>query len=60
MYARISLSDRLIKSGATGAAFVNALDLEMKEIFRDAKDNLNRQMFGDGKGTLAKCTAMKQ
>ena len=59
LYARISLSDRLIKSGATGAAFVNALDLEMKEIFRDAKDNLNRQMFGDGKGTLAKCTAIE-
>jgi hypothetical protein len=59
LYARISLSDRLIKSGATGAAFVNALDLEMKEIFRDAKDNLNRQMFGDGTGALATCTAIE-
>lgn len=57
LYARISLSDRLIKSSATGASFVNALDLEMKEMFRDAKDNLNRQMFGDGTGTLARCTA---
>jgi len=56
LYARISLSDRLIKSSATGASFVNALDLEMKEMFRDAKDNLNRQMFGDGTGTLALCT----
>lgn len=59
LYARISLSDRLIKSSATGASFVNALDLEMKEIFRDAKDNLNRQMFGDGTGTLALCTAVE-
>lgn len=59
LYARISLSDRLIKSGMTGAAFVNALDLEMKEIFRDAKDNLNRQMFGDGTGALALCTAIE-
>ena len=58
LYARISLSDRLIKSSATGASFVNALDLEMKEMFRDAKDNLNRQMFGDGTGTLALCTAV--
>ena len=57
LYARISLSDRLIKSSATGASFVNALDLEMKEMFRDAKDNLNRQMFGNGTGTLALCTA---
>jgi hypothetical protein len=57
LYARISLSDRLIKSSATGASFVNALDLEMKEMFRDAKDNLNRQMFGDGTGKLALCTA---
>ena len=57
LYARISLSDRLIKSSATGASFVNALDLEMKEMFRDAKDNLNRQMFGDGTGTLALCAA---
>lgn len=60
LYARISLSDRLIKSSATGASFVNALDLEMKEMFRDAKDNLNRQMFGDGTGTLALCTAAAQ
>ena len=59
LYARISLSDRLIKSSATGASFVNALDLEMKEMFRDAKDNLNRQMFGDGTGTLALCTAIE-
>ena len=59
LYARISLSDRLIKSSATGASFVNALDLEMKEMFRDAKDNLNRQMFGDGTGTLALCTEVE-
>lgn len=59
LYARISLSDRLIKSSATGASFVNALDLEMREMFRDAKDNLNRQMFGDGTGTLALCTAVE-
>lgn len=52
-YARIGLSDRLIKSGKTGAAFVNALDLEMEEIFRDSKDSLNRQLFGDGKGILS-------
>lgn len=51
-YARIALSDRLIKTGKTGAAFVNALDLEMEECFRDSKDSLNRQLFGDGTGTL--------
>jgi len=51
-FARIALSERLIKSGKTGAAFVNALDLEMQEIFRDSKDSLNRQMFGDGTGVL--------
>lgn len=52
-FARIALTERLIKSGKTGAAFVNALDLEMKEIFRDSKDSLNRQMFGDGTGVMA-------
>lgn len=51
-YARIALSDRLIKSGKTGAAFINSLDLEMEEAFRDSKDSLNRQLFGDGTGTL--------
>ena len=51
-YARIALSDRLIKSGKTGAAFINALDMEMEECFRDSKDSLNRQLFGDGTGTL--------
>ena len=58
LYARISLSERLIRSAQSGAAFVDALDLEMKEIFRDAKDNLNRQMFGDGSGTMALATAI--
>jgi hypothetical protein len=59
LFSRISLSERLIKSSMGGAAFINALDLEMKEIFRDAKDNLNRQMFGDGTGTLALCTEIE-
>lgn len=52
-YARIALSDRLIKSSSGGASFINALDQEMNEIMRDAKDSLNRQMFGDGKGIMA-------
>ena len=49
----------MIKSGKTGAAFINSLDLEMEEAFRDSKDSLNRQLFGDGTGTLAKCTAIE-
>lgn len=52
-YARIALSDRLIKSSSGGASFVNALDQEMNEIMRDSKDSLNRQMFGNGKGAMA-------
>lgn len=53
-YARICLSDRLIKSSSGGASFINALDQEMNEIMRDSKDSLNRQIFGDGKGVMAK------
>ena len=52
-YARIALSDRIIKSSKTGASFISALDQEMNEILRDSKDSLNRQMFGDGRGVLA-------
>lgn len=51
-FGTIRLTDRAIKSGKTGAAFVDILSLEMEEQMRDSKDNLNRQMFGDGTGTL--------
>lgn len=51
--ARFAISERLIKSSSTDAAFVEALDLEMKEILRDSQDNLNVQLFGDGTGVRA-------
>lgn len=54
--ARFAISERLMKA-STGAAFVDALDLEMRELQRDSKDNYNVQMFGDGSGVRAAVTA---
>jgi len=51
-FGTIRLTDRAIKAGKTGAALVNILSTEMEQQMRDSKDNLNRQMFGDGTGTL--------
>ena len=53
--ARFAMTERLMRA-STGAAFVDALDLEMKELQRDSKDNYNVQMFGDGSGVRATVT----
>ncbi len=55
--ARFAITERLIRA-SQGAAFVDALDLEMKELQRDSKDNYNVQMFGDGSGIRATVTAV--
>lgn len=55
--ARFAMSEKLMRASSV-AAFVDALDLEMKELQRDSKDNYNVQMFGNGSGVRATVTAI--
>lgn len=53
-HGRIQLSIQTIKhSRSNKGAFKRALDQEMQGLVRDLSNDLNRQMFGWGKGVLA-------
>jgi len=53
-HGRIQLSIQVIKhSRSSKGAFKRAMDQEMTGLIRDLSNDLNRAMFGTGKGTLA-------
>lgn len=58
LFARIQISDKTIKASRSNrGAFVSLLEADLEDALTDAKDNLSRQVFGDGRGVLATCTA---
>jgi len=57
-FAHIQISDKVIRaSRSTDGAFTNLLDAELSDALDDSRDNINRQMFGDGSGEMAVITA---
>lgn len=57
LFARIQLTDKIIEaSKSSRGAFANLLEQDLEDALTDAKDNLSRQVYGDGKGVLASCT----
>ena len=57
IFAAIRLTDKVIKATKDSKnAFASMLELELSEALTDAKDNFNRQLFGDGTGTMASVT----
>ena len=56
-YGRMQISDRLIKASQGTAAFLNELTQQMEELMLDCKDDLSRQLFGDGTGLITSITA---
>lgn len=53
VHGRIQLSIQVMKHSRTSrGAFKRALDQEMQGLIRDLSNDLNRSMFGTGKGTL--------
>lgn len=58
LFARIQISDKTMKaSRSRDGAFVSLLEAELEDAQNDAKDSMARQVFGDGTGKLADCTA---
>jgi hypothetical protein len=51
----VEISDMLIESatGSNAGAFVNELDRQTDRLAKSMRKNINRQVFGDGTGTLA-------
>lgn len=57
--ARFMLSDKLMKASQTNAgAFAQALKLHVEDTMADAKDDLSRQVYGNGTGILAVTAAV--
>jgi hypothetical protein len=58
LFARIQISDKTMKaSRSRDGAFVSLLEAELEDAQTDAKDNMARQVFGDGTGKLATFSA---
>jgi hypothetical protein len=56
--AGMELTDQAIKQAkGNEGAFINLLDADSKALAKDMKKNINRQVFGDGKGTVAGLTS---
>ncbi len=59
LFARFVISDKLIKASKTGvASFCRMMEQLMEDLENDAKENLARQVFGDGTGLLATVSAI--
>ena len=57
IFAAIRITDKVIKATKDSKnAFASMLELELEDALKDAKDNFNRQLFGDGSGVMATVT----
>ena len=57
IFATVRITDKVIKATKDSKnAFASMLELELSEAMTDAKDNFNRQLFGDGTGVMANVT----
>ena len=56
-YGRGSVTGQLVKAADSGksAAFIKALDFEMKGVTSDLKRDVNRQLWGTSDGVIAQC-----
>lgn len=54
IFARIQVTDKTMKaSRSKEGAFISLLEADLEDAMADAKDNMARQTFGDGSGTLS-------
>lgn len=56
-FGRLQISDRLIKASQGAASFLDELTQQMEELMLDSKDDLSRQLYGDGTGIITTITA---
>ena len=57
-YGRIMITGQTIRATASDkGAFVRAVESEMKGVVCNLRSELNRQLFGDGTGSIATCAS---
>lgn len=58
IFSRIQITDKTMRASRSNqGAFVSLLEADLEDAMTDAKDNLSRQVFGNGTGKLATCSA---
>lgn len=57
MFAQIQISDKTMRASRGDGAFASLLEADLEDALADAKDDQERQLFGDGTGRMATCTA---
>lgn len=56
-FAQIQITDKTMRASRGDGAFASLLEADLEDALADAKDDAERQMFGDGTGKMATCTA---
>lgn len=58
LFGRIQITDKAMRaSRSERGAYIALLENDIEDAISDAKDDLARQIFGDGTGKMATCTA---
>lgn len=57
MFAQIQITDKTMRASRGNGAFASLLEADLEDALADAKDDQERQLFGDGTGKMAQCTA---
>lgn len=58
IFAQIQITDKTMRATRSSkGAFASLLEAELEDALTDAKDNLSRQVFGDGSGIMTMCKA---
>lgn len=56
LFGRIQIDERVLKAARTNrGAFISVMNVETEGLANDMKKDLNRQLFGDGEGTIVGC-----
>lgn len=55
IFGHIQISDKTMRASRGDGAFLSLLEADLEDALNDAKDDLERQLFGDGSGEMATC-----
>lgn len=55
IFGHIQISDKTMRASRGDGAFLSLLEADLEDALNDAKDDLERQLFGNGSGEMATC-----
>lgn len=55
IFGHIQISDKTMRASRGDGAFISLLEADLEDALTDAKDDIERQLFGDSTGKMATC-----